>query len=161
MTTQNATSLKFTTHTPAETERLGQQLGQHLQPGDVLCLAGSLGAGKTCLTRGLARGWGAVEQVTSPTFTLINEYHHPDDARRFYHVDCYRLADEADAWTTGLEDLLDGAGVVVIEWPGRIRGILPAARLWVEIRDLGGDDREFVLTASGERAAALLRLLRT
>jgi tRNA threonylcarbamoyladenosine biosynthesis protein TsaE len=142
------------THAPAETEQLGERIGARLRAGDLLCLAGELGAGKTCLTRGLARGWGAVERPTSPTFTLVNEYRRADGAR-MYHVDCYRLSGEADAWTTGLDDLFD-QGVVVIEWPERIGGALPAARLWVAIDDLGGDNRRFVFSASGERAGELI-----
>jgi tRNA threonylcarbamoyladenosine biosynthesis protein TsaE len=160
MALEDTRTLKITTHAAAETERLGQKLGSHLHSGDLLCLAGDLGVGKTCLARGLARGWGAVDPVTSPTFTLINEYRRPRDSQRFYHVDCYRLADEADAWTTGLEDVLDGRAVVVVEWPERIRSILPDERLWLQIRDLGGDSREFTLVAYGERAARLLDALR-
>jgi tRNA threonylcarbamoyladenosine biosynthesis protein TsaE len=142
------------THAPAETEQLGKRIGARLRAGDLLCLAGDLGAGKTCLTRGLARGWGAVERPTSPTFKLVNEYRR-EDGGRMYHVDCYRLSGEADAWTIGLDDLFD-QGVVVIEWPERIGGALPAARLWVAIDDLGGDDRRFVFTASGERGRELV-----
>jgi tRNA threonylcarbamoyladenosine biosynthesis protein TsaE len=149
-----APSLALTTHAPAETERLGERIGARLRAGDVLCLAGDLGAGKTCLTRGLARGWGAVERPTSPTFTLVNEYHRADGAR-MYHVDCYRLSGEADAWTIGLDDLFD-QGVVVIEWPERIGGALPTERLWVAIRDLGGEDRRFTFAAVGGRARELV-----
>ena len=144
------------TNTPAETERLGELIGAQLEGGDVVCLSGTLGAGKTCLVRGLARGWGAVEHPTSPTFTLINEYRRPEGSQRFYHVDCYRLAGAADAWTTGLEELFDPVGIMVIEWPERILELLPAERLWVEIRDLGDTSREFTLAAAGHRALDLL-----
>ena len=155
-----STVLRIVTRSPAETERLGEQLGTRLRRGDLICLAGDLGSGKTCLTRGLARGWGAVEHPTSPTFTLVNQYHRAGNpAERFYHVDCYRLTTEAEAWTIGLDDLFDG-GVVVIEWPERIQGTLPAERLWIQIRDLGGESREFTLRATGERPVALLRALR-
>lgn len=148
----------LTTHSPAETEQLGERIGARLQGGDVLCLSGILGAGKTCLVRGLARGWGAIERPTSPTFTLVNQYRRDQDSQQFYHVDCYRLAGAADAWTTGLDDLFDPSGVMVIEWPERILDILPAERLWIEIRDRGDTSREFALAASGHRALALLRL---
>jgi tRNA threonylcarbamoyladenosine biosynthesis protein TsaE len=147
-------AMTLITHAPAETEQLGERIGARLRAGDLLCLAGELGAGKTCLTRGLARGWGAVERPTSPTFTLVNEYRRADGAR-MYHVDCYRLSGEADAWTTGLDDLFD-QGVVVIEWPERIGGALPVERLWVAIGDLGGEDRQLVFSASGERAGELM-----
>jgi tRNA threonylcarbamoyladenosine biosynthesis protein TsaE len=149
----------FTTHSPSETEQLGERIGVWLQGGDLLCLSGTLGAGKTCLVRGLAQGWGATERPTSPTFTLINEYRRAQDKQRFYHVDCYRLAGAADAWTTGLEDLFDPSNVMVIEWPERILDALPVERLWIEIRDLGITSREFTLSASGHRGLALLRLI--
>ena len=147
----------LTTHSPTETEQFGERLGARLEKGDILCLSGMLGAGKTCLVRGLARGWGAVERPTSPTFTLINEYRRAEGPELFYHVVCYRLAGAADAWTTGLDDLFDSSGVMVIEWPERILDILPAERLWIEIQDLGDTSREFMLAASGQRALALLR----
>jgi tRNA threonylcarbamoyladenosine biosynthesis protein TsaE len=156
------TNLTFTriTHHPDQTEQLGEQLGALLSAGDLVCLSGDLGAGKTCLTRGLARGWGALQHPTSPTFTLINEYTRRHDARRFYHVDCYRLEGTADARTTGLDDLFDGDGVIVIEWPERIQGILPPDRLWVQLNDRGGNDRELIVTASGDRSTDLLRKLK-
>jgi tRNA threonylcarbamoyladenosine biosynthesis protein TsaE len=151
-----AGGLKLATHSPLETEHLGQHLGQHLQPGDLICLAGDLGAGKTCFVRGLARGWGAVERPTSPTFTLINEYHRQADARRLYHVDCYRLGSARDAQSTGLDDVLASGDVVVIEWPERILAILPDQRLWIALRDAGEIDRLLLISASGPRAEALL-----
>lgn len=158
-TTIDRPETALTTHSPSETEQLGERIGAWLQGGDILCLSGALGAGKTCLVRGLARGWGAIERPTSPTFTLINEYRRDRDPQRFYHVDCYRLAGAADAWTTGLDDLFAPSSVMVFEWPERILDILPAERLWIEIRDLGDTSREFALAASGHRALALLRLI--
>jgi tRNA threonylcarbamoyladenosine biosynthesis protein TsaE len=150
-------TIVLTTRSPSDTEQLGKQIGAWLQGGDLLCLSGILGAGKTCLVRGLAQGWGAAERPTSPTFTLINEYQRAQDRQRFYHVDCYRLAGAADAWTTGLEDLFDASNVMVIEWPERILDALPAGRLWIAIRDLGETSREFTLSASGPRSLTLLR----
>jgi tRNA threonylcarbamoyladenosine biosynthesis protein TsaE len=147
------------THSADETEALGERLGQHLVSGAVLCLSGELGAGKTCLTRGLARGWGALELPTSPTFTLINEYRRIKDSQRFYHMDCYRLSGAVEAQNTALDDILDTAGVLVIEWPERISEALPEDRLWVKIEDRGSDNRALVFTASGRQAAALLNLL--
>ncbi len=154
-----ASEAVLATHSPSETEQLGERIGARLQGGDVLCLSGTLGAGKTCLVRGLARGWGALERPTSPTFTLINQYQRAEDSQRFYHVDCYRLAGIADAWTTGLEDLFDPSSVMAIEWPERILDILPAERLWIEIQDQGDTSRRFTLAAWGHRALALLRLI--
>jgi tRNA threonylcarbamoyladenosine biosynthesis protein TsaE len=153
--------LALVTHSPAETEQIGERIGALLQAGDLVCLWGTLGAGKTCLARGLARGWGAVEAPNSPTFTLINEYHRAQGTERFYHADCYRLADSADARTTGIEDLFDAPAVLVIEWPERISDLLPAERLIIELEDRGGDDRTLRLVAHGARACELLRALRT
>ena len=147
------------THSPESTEALGERLGALLGPGDVIALSGLLGAGKTCLVRGLARGWGAAERPTSPTFTLINEYHRRGSAERMFHVDCYRLEGAGDAWSTGLEDVLASGEIVVIEWPERIQDILPGARLWIGIDSPGDTDREFRLAASGPRAEALLKAL--
>lgn len=157
MTTSNTEKTQtFTTQSVRETEQLGERLGEHLQSGDVLCLSGELGAGKTALTRGLARGWRALERPTSPTFTLINEYRRAGDAERFYHVDCYRLSGPLDAVTTGIEDVFEAPGVVVIEWPERIDEILPTRRLWIDIKPGGEDERTFTLRAEGQRAEALL-----
>jgi tRNA threonylcarbamoyladenosine biosynthesis protein TsaE len=154
---QDTTTL--TTHSPAATESLGERLGALLRPGDVIALSGDLGAGKTCFVRGLARGWGAAERPTSPTFTLINQYHRQVDAARMAHVDCYRLEDARDAWSTGLEDILASGDIVVIEWPERIREILPPDRLWIAIDSPAETDREFHISASGPRASDLLRAL--
>jgi tRNA threonylcarbamoyladenosine biosynthesis protein TsaE len=153
----NATILK--TNSPAETEALGERLGASLRPGDLIALAGELGAGKTCLVRGLARGWGAQERPTSPTFTLINEYHQKDGLARMYHVDCYRLEDARDAWSTGLEDVLASGEIVVIEWPERVREILPTDLLWIEIDSTDENSRELRLKAAGSRAGELMAAL--
>ena len=160
MATRNTyTTLTITTHAPEETVQLGERLGAHLRSGDVLCLSGALGAGKTPLTRGLARGWGALERPTSPTFTLINEYRRAGDSERFYHVDAYRLSGAVEAVTTGIEDVLGAPGVVVIEWPERIEPALPDERLWIDIEATGDEERRFTLRAEGARAEALVAAL--
>ncbi len=140
---------------PQQTEHLGEMLGRLLAAGDVICLSGPLGVGKTRLVHGLARGWGASERATSPTFALINVYHHPRRAETFYHVDCYRMSGPVDAQTAGLEDILDGEDIVVIEWPERIVGMLPHDVLWVELSDQGDDRRAITISARGERSAVL------
>ncbi|GAB4477535.1 MAG: tRNA (adenosine(37)-N6)-threonylcarbamoyltransferase complex ATPase subunit type 1 TsaE [Anaerolineae bacterium] len=142
---------------PEQTEHLGELLGGLLVPGDVICLSGPLGAGKTSMVRGLVRGWGAPERATSPTFALINVYRHPSRAETFYHVDCYRMSGPADARTAGLEDILDGEDIVVIEWPERIGSLLPDDVLWVALSDQGGDRRAITFSARGERSAALVQ----
>jgi tRNA threonylcarbamoyladenosine biosynthesis protein TsaE len=141
------------------TVRLGEALGRLLLPGDVVCLQGELGAGKTTLTQGIARGWGVQERVTSPTFTLLNEYRRASDPSRFYHLDCYRLEGAVDAWGLGLDDVLDADGVLVIEWPERILPVLPTERLWVELAREGEGQRRLVFTASGSRFTDVLGIL--
>ncbi len=160
MTNLQETALVYRTESAGETETLGEQLGTLIDAGDIVCLAGNLGAGKTCLVRGMARGWGAGGQATSPTFTLINEYRRGGDTLRFYHMDSYRLSGAADALSTGLGDILDAQDILVIEWPENILDTLPDDRLWIAISDQGEDNREMVLTADGPRAAALLSRLR-
>jgi tRNA threonylcarbamoyladenosine biosynthesis protein TsaE len=144
---------------PGFTARLGEGLGRLLQAGDVVCLQGELGTGKTYLTQGIARGWGVRERVTSPTFTLLNEYERASDGARFYHLDCYRLEDADEAWALGLDDVLDARGVLVVEWPERILAALPPERLWVTLQREGKGRRRLLFSASGARYAVLLATL--
>ena len=150
-------TLDFVSSNENQTERLGVRLGELLQPFDVVCLAGDLGAGKTVLARGVGRGWGTSLRVTSPTFTLINEYPRPHDGRVLYHIDCYRLETGADVVTVGLEDVLDGFGAVMIEWPERIEPMLPADCLWIRLSYLSDTRRTLRIRAKGERSATLLQ----
>lgn len=133
---------------------LGEALGSFLDRGDVVTVSGELGAGKTCLAQGVALGLGVRDRVTSPTFTIIQEY---DGRVPFYHIDLYRLRDAGDLEGLGFEDYIHGDGVVLIEWPGLVEGILPAARLEVEISLPDGEnDREILLTPVGPRFEVLL-----
>ncbi len=154
-----AASLTITTHRVEDTEAIGAALGARLEPGDVICLEGDLGAGKTALVRGMGRGWGALERVTSPTFTLIHEHHRAQDDRVLYHVDCYRLDGRTDAGSLGLEDILYGDDCVVLEWPERVAEILPDERLWIAFTILGDTQRALHVTASGPRYADLVAAL--
>jgi len=138
--------------TSAETTHaIGKLLGESCAGGDTIALIGPLGAGKTCLVRGLAVGLGApAEAVTSPTFVLIHEY-----AGRvpLYHVDLYRL-DERDAVNgLGLEEYTDSTGVTVIEWADRAPAVLPGDHLRITIEHLGGDRRRVTLHPQGARSA--------
>jgi tRNA threonylcarbamoyladenosine biosynthesis protein TsaE len=145
------------THSETETEALGATLGQLLQPGDVLALVGDLGAGKTCLARGIARGLGIDEPVTSPTFILVAEY---ATAVGFplYHADCYRLEQAAaEAQAIGLDELLLDDGVVVVEWAERIESLLPADHLRITIEVIDDTWRELTFAPHGARAAELAR----
>lgn len=149
-------TLDFFSTSPEQTERLGVRLGELLQAGDCVCLAGELGSGKTTIARGIGRGWGTASRITSPTFTLVNEYPRLRDGTILYHLDSYRLSGEADLVTAGLEDVLDSGGAVMIEWPERLEQLLPGDRLWVILRHINETRRGIRMTASGDRSLALL-----
>ncbi len=154
-------TLDFVSNSAAQTERLGVRLGELLKPGDLLCLEGDLGAGKTCLARGVSRGWGAVRSATSPTFTLVNEYARALDSLPLFHLDCYRLRGPQDAVAIGLDDMLETPGVLMIEWPERIAPVLPADRLWISLRWASTTKRGLCFSAVGKRAGKLLTDFRT
>ncbi|MCA9941445.1 MAG: tRNA (adenosine(37)-N6)-threonylcarbamoyltransferase complex ATPase subunit type 1 TsaE [Anaerolineales bacterium] len=153
-------TLDFISSSEAQTERLGVRLGELLQPMDVICLSGELGAGKTVLARGIGRGWGAGQRVTSPTFTLVNQYPRLRDGLMLYHVDCYRLETLADAITVGLEDMFASRAVLMIEWPERIEALLPADRLTIALRHINETRRGVRISASEDRSLELLKLFR-
>jgi tRNA threonylcarbamoyladenosine biosynthesis protein TsaE len=133
------------THSEAETVDAGRQLAARLGRGSVVLLFGDLGAGKTALVRGLAQGLGAdPEQVSSPTFTLIQEY---SGRIRLYHVDLYRVA-PAEVDDLGLDELGDGQGVVAIEWADRLPRAVGGA-IEIRIEDLGDDTRRIAITGWG------------
>ncbi|WP_412069480.1 tRNA (adenosine(37)-N6)-threonylcarbamoyltransferase complex ATPase subunit type 1 TsaE [Rubrivirga sp. IMCC43871] len=120
------------------TRALGRRLAARLEPGDVLALQGDLGAGKTHLAQGIADGLGLDgASVTSPTFALVQE--HGDGA--LLHLDLYRLDTPDEAATLGLDELLDGDAVALVEWPDRAPGWLPAHTVWLRLSHLGGDTR--------------------
>jgi tRNA threonylcarbamoyladenosine biosynthesis protein TsaE len=155
-----ANSLDFISHSAVQTRRVGQRLGSLLQRGDVICLEGALGAGKTCLTQGIGRGLGVTSAITSPTFIIVNEYPLPDRAYKLYHIDLYRVQTAAEACATGLEDYFYGDGVCVIEWAERVLEILPDDRLWITLRHMDDTKREFLLDAQGERYKDLVQRFR-
>jgi tRNA threonylcarbamoyladenosine biosynthesis protein TsaE len=156
-----AGELDIISHSVEQTQRLGARLGALLQPGDVVCLSGDMGAGKTMFAIGIGRGWGAEIPLTSPTYNLVHEHRHQaDQKRRLYHLDCYRLTSELEAENIGLDDVLNGRGPVILEWPEHIEGALPEERLWIELRILEPTRRNFIINASGERYVALLHAFR-
>lgn len=150
----------FVSLSAEQTHRLGAKLGVLLQAGDVICLSGGLGAGKTQMAAGIAAGWGALEPVNSPTFVMVHEHTRAADATRLYHVDCYRMDGADDLLTFGWDDMLDSGGPLVIEWPERIMAALPPDRLWITISHLeaeGEENRRHLLfEASGARHQTLL-----
>ncbi len=123
-----------------ETYRAGYAEGERVRAGDVLALVGDLGAGKTQWVKGLAAGLGSDATVTSPTFTLIHEYE--GGRAPLYHLDCYRLERAEELLGIGLDEYLDGRGVVVIEWGDKFGELLPAGTRWVRFRIGEGDERE-------------------
>ena len=114
--------MTWITHCPAQTEQLAQQLAQKLKPGDVIAYQGDLGAGKTAFTRGLARGLGIREPVTSPTYTIVNEY--TGGRLPLFHFDMYRLGSSEDLFEIGWEDYLDRGGVCAVEWSETVQDAL-------------------------------------
>ncbi|MGE5592118.1 MAG: tRNA (adenosine(37)-N6)-threonylcarbamoyltransferase complex ATPase subunit type 1 TsaE [Betaproteobacteria bacterium] len=161
----------FQTSSPHDTRRLGEALGRLLGPGDVVCLEGELGAGKTVFVQGVAAGMGVRGRVASPTFTIIHE--HPGKVP-LYHVDAYRLEGVEDAGTVGIEECLYGRGAVAVEWPQRIQELLPDERLDVVIRvpadageggrapgsEGGSSAREIAFLPHGERFRRMIEELK-
>ena len=120
------------------TVRLGRQLAEALEPGDVVALVGDLGAGKTHLAKGIAAGLGVdPATVTSPTFALVQEH----AGGTLLHLDLYRIESDAEAAGLGLGELLDGDAVVLVEWPERAAGWLPGRTIWLRLSHLGADRR--------------------
>lgn len=132
---------------------LGERLGAKLMPGDVVALFGDLGAGKTTLTKGIARGMRLPAEVHSPTFTLIHE--HPGEIP-LYHVDLYRLASEEEVEWIGIEEYIYGEGVTIVEWADRMRRLLPPERLDIDLRMTGDTERELVFETASPRLWAVV-----
>jgi tRNA threonylcarbamoyladenosine biosynthesis protein TsaE len=150
--------LDIISHSEGQTQRYGAHLGELLQAGDVVLLHGTLGAGKTTFARGVALGLGVRTRLTSPTFTLINEYR--EGRLPLYHIDFYRLNSEEEALALGIEDYLYGDGVCLIEWAEKLPGILPDEHLAVTLTIIAETKRRVVMEARGLRYASLLREFR-
>jgi tRNA threonylcarbamoyladenosine biosynthesis protein TsaE len=150
----DARTLEFFSRSPEQTRRLGIRLGALLQPGDLLCLSGDLGSGKTTLVQGLAQGWGSFDNVSSPTFVLVNVYRRPDK-RCLYHLDAYRLASALEAEDLDMEDMLD-TGPLVVEWPEHIKTVLPTECLWLNLRWVADEQRGMVFRSQGARYDEIL-----
>ena len=135
--------MEFITNSPVETEKVGEMLGKILQPGTILAYQGDLGAGKTAFTRGLARGLGAKELVTSPTYTIVNEY--LSGRMPLFHFDMYRLASSDDLWDIGWEDYLERGGVCAVEWSENVADAMEGA-ITVCIQKCTEDSRKITIT---------------
>lgn len=129
------------TNSAEETRALGEKMARELRPGDVILLEGPLGAGKSELARGIARGLGVAETVTSPSFTILNVY--TSGRIPLYHFDWYRLESEEELYELGMEEYLGGDGIALVEWPGRCPDALPADFLMIEILPEGENGRTF------------------
>jgi len=149
---------EFFSHSPEQTRRLGIHLGAHLNKGDMVCLEGNLGAGKTTLVQGIAQGWGALDPVSSPTYVIVNEYRRADE-QRLVHLDAYRLENAQDAENLDFDRLLT-LGPIVIEWPERIREVLLNENLWITLKYSGTEHRAMMLTPTGKRFQLVVDHLR-
>jgi tRNA threonylcarbamoyladenosine biosynthesis protein TsaE len=151
-------SLEFISRSPEQTRRVGMRLGALLNPGDLVCLIGDLGAGKTTLVQGMAAGWGSLDRATSPSFVLVNLYRRPMEGS-FFHVDAYRLNSPAEAQDLDVDGLLE-QGPVVVEWADRVHKVWPSERLWVTLSWVDDSQRDMVFSAQGMRYQELLNELR-
>ena len=141
-------NLSFKSTSPEETGRIGAVLGNHAEPGDVFLLCGELGAGKTCLTQGIARGLGIEGHVGSPTFILVSIHH---GRLPLFHIDLYRLDHLAEVMELGLEEYLEGSGVSVVEWADKALEVLPRSSLMVTLTLESETERLIKLEPQGER----------
>jgi tRNA threonylcarbamoyladenosine biosynthesis protein TsaE len=143
--------MEFITNSPTETEAVAAALAQKLTPGTILAYRGDLGAGKTAFTRGLARGLGYADPVTSPTYTIVNEY--LGGRLPLFHFDMYRLASSDDLWDIGWEDYLERGGICAVEWSENVDDAMEQA-IYVTIEKLGEDTRRITIEG-GESFADL------
>ena len=134
--------MEYITHSPEETEQVGFALGQRLESGTIVAYRGDLGAGKTAFTRGLARGLGCTESVTSPTYTIVNEY--LSGRMPLFHFDMYRLRSSDDLWGIGWDDYLDRGGVCAVDWSENGADAMENP-VFVTIEKLGGDHRKITI----------------
>ncbi len=138
------TAETFETRSPEETEALAARIARETAPGTIFLLRGDLGAGKTAFTRGFARGLGILEPVSSPTFTIVQEYAF-GDSRMLYHMDLYRIADSDAALAFGIDDFLfDRNAICLIEWPERAEDLYPADAVNVEIEHTAEENRRII-----------------
>lgn len=151
-------TLEYFSRSADQTRRLGLRLGTLLNPGQVICLSGELGSGKTTLVQGVAQGWGSTDPVTSPTFVLINEYHRPD-SNILYHLDAYRLGSALEGEDLDLDNILTH-GSLVVEWAENIRDVLPPHSLTIAMRWMADEHRGLVISAVGDEYRDMLNEIR-
>ncbi|MEW6075448.1 MAG: tRNA (adenosine(37)-N6)-threonylcarbamoyltransferase complex ATPase subunit type 1 TsaE [Candidatus Omnitrophota bacterium] len=148
--------MKFLTRSPQQTRIFAKKIAALLQPGDILCLTGELGSGKTVFTKGIAWGLGiAPQEIVSPTFVLLRQYEKAKIP--LFHFDLYRVTRERQISEVGYEEYMFDAGVTVVEWAERLGGLMPGAFLEISLRIVSGKSRELILASHGSRYRALLR----
>ena len=140
--------LELVSHSPEETQNLGRRIGELALPGDVILLVGDLGAGKTCLTQGIAWGLGIDEYAMSPSFVIIREHY---GRLPLYHIDLYRLDHIEESMELGLDEYLYGRGVCVVEWAEKALSLMPAEHMMIKIGYLPDTGRKFKLEPIGQR----------
>ena len=154
-------TLEVITTSASDTQDLGEQLGRLLRPGQVVALIGELGAGKTCLTQGIASGLGLERPVTSPTFIIANEYRSAEGAM-FCHVDCFRFPEDGslEALAMGMDEMMGDHTICVVEWADRIEPLLPSDHLRVILTYVNHRTRRLQFSACGDQSQTLLESLR-
>jgi tRNA threonylcarbamoyladenosine biosynthesis protein TsaE len=150
----DANSLELFSNSADQSRRIGVQLGSLLQHGDVLCLEGELGAGKTTFSQGLVAGWGSSDQVTSPTFVLLNIYSRADGSQ-LNHMDAYRLDLLSEAKDLDLESYM-AQGPIIIEWAERVEALLPKERIWVNLYHVAEERRRIEISPQGDRYLGMM-----
>jgi tRNA threonylcarbamoyladenosine biosynthesis protein TsaE len=151
-------SLEIISRSTEQTRRVGMRLGALLQTGDVVCLVGDLGAGKTTFAQGLAAGWGSLDSVSSPTFVIVNLYRRLDQSQLF-HLDAYRLSGPDEAADLDIDTMLD-EGVLMIEWADIVADALPEERIWITLRYVDRSQRDLVFSAHGKYYQTMLNQFR-
>ena len=150
-------SLELITHSPEETQALGKRLGKIAAAGDVILLVGKLGAGKTCLTQGIAWGLGSDDYAASPSFVLVRELY---GRLPLYHVDFYRLENLEEIAELGLDEYFYGKGVTVVEWAEKAPALLPPEHLLIEMEYVSDNERRLKIKAKGKRYRKVLEQLK-
>jgi tRNA threonylcarbamoyladenosine biosynthesis protein TsaE len=151
-------SFEVISRSPTQTRRVGMRLGELLLPGDVICLEGNLGAGKTTLVQGIASGWGSYDSVTSPSYVLVNVYRRLDQ-KQLFHLDAYRLSGPEEAIGLDIDALLN-QGPLIVEWADKIKDALPEGHVWMKMRFINEEQRDFIIHAHGDRHKMILESFR-
>lgn len=154
-------SFECASHSDEQTQRLGVRLGALLPKHAVVALHGPLGAGKTSFARGIGRGWGAAQLLRSPTFTLVQEHHRPQDDATLYHIDLYRIEQESDLASLGLDEILDDENaIVLVEWPERAPNAIPKSAIHVKLSIISDTKRLLTLSTQDTQTWQVLLAFR-